>query len=226
MDLSDGVLDGYLSDRDRRVIEAAGYDERGASSWESREEGTAPAVLVIDMQRITVGDDVDILDAVEQSPIAMGEVAWDAMDHIVPFVEQARDQGVPIVYTRVVPGAYDDPDHPDLGIVEPLAPAEDDAVVDKSYSSAFFGSDLLARLVREDVDTVFTVGNTTSGCLRATVVDAQQLGFDVVVPKECVFDRLELSHAAALLDMWMKYATVITADAALEKIDELTDSPT
>jgi len=222
MDLSDSVLDGYLSDRDRRVVEAAGYDERGASSWESREQGTDPAVLVVDMQRITVGDDVDIFDAIEESPIAMGEVAWDAMDHIVPFVEHARDRGVPVVYTRVIPSDYDDPDHPDLDVVDPLAPADGDHVVDKSYSSAFFGSDLLSRLVREDVDTLFVVGNTTSGCLRATVVDAQQLGFDVVVPEECVFDRLELSHAAALLDMWMKYATVTEVDSALETMDEMT----
>lgn len=221
MDLPDPPWDEYLSERDRRVIEAAGYDERGASSWESRAQGTAPAVLVVDMQRITVGEDVPIFEAVEESAIAMGEVAHAAMDHLVPFVDHARDLGVPVVYTRVVPAAYDDPDHPDLDVVDPLEPNPGDPVVDKSYSSAFFGSDLSSVLVREGVDTLFVVGNTTSGCLRATVVDAQQLGFDVVVPVECVFDRLDLAHAASLLDMWMKYATVLRVDDAVESLEEL-----
>lgn len=199
--------DSLLSDRDREVIEAAGYDEEGASNWDTRGVGDSPMLLIIDVQRVTVGADVPITEAVEESRIAMGEVAHRALEHIVPFVEFVREQGLPVIHTRVVPPAYD-PDDPEVQIVDALAPMEDEPVVDKRYASAFFGTDLVSRLVRADVDTLVVVGDTTSGCLRATVVDAQQLGFKVVVPEECVFDRVDLSHRASLLDMWMKYADV------------------
>jgi nicotinamidase-related amidase len=199
--------DSLLSDRDREVIEAAGYDEKGASNWNTRGVGDRPMVLVVDVQRVTVGADVPITEAVEESRIAMGEVAHRALEHLVPFVEFVREQGIPVTHTRVVPPAYD-PDDPEVQIVDALAPEEDEPVVDKRYASAFFGTDLVSRLVRADVDTLVVVGDTTSGCLRATVVDAQQFGFRVVVPEECVFDRVDLSHRASLLDMWMKYADV------------------
>lgn len=213
--------DRLLSDRDRAVIEAAGYDERGASTWETRGVGERPGVLVVDMQRYIVGEDVPIFEAVEESAVAIGEAAWDAVDHIAPLLDEARSLDVPVFYSRVVPTRYDDPAHDDLGIVEPLAPAAGDVVVDKPFSSSFFGTDLSGRLVRAGVDTLVVVGNTTSGCLRATVVDAQQLGFDVVVPRECVFDRLDISHAVGLLDMWMKYANVLPVEAARELLAEL-----
>jgi nicotinamidase-related amidase len=113
------------------------------------------------------------------------------------------------MYTRVVPSSYDDPDHPDLDIVEPVAPKEGEVVIDKSYASAFYGTDLLSRLVRGGHDSVIVVGNSTSGCVRATSIDAQQNGFDVLLPQECLFDRIEASHKVALLDLWMKYAEVL-----------------
>ncbi|WP_255197812.1 isochorismatase family protein [Halorarius litoreus] len=199
--------DSLLSDRDREVIEAAGYDEKGASNWNTRGVGDSPMLLIIDVQRVTVGADVPITEAVEESRIAMGEVAHSALEHIVPFVEFVRDQEIPVTHTRVVPPPYG-PDDPEVQIVDALAPREGEAVVDKRYASAFFGTDLVSRLIRANVDTLVVVGDTTSGCLRATVVDAQQFGFKVVVPEECVFDRIDLSHRASLLDMWMKYATV------------------
>jgi len=219
--MTNRVWEEHLSERDQRVIEAAGYDERGASSWESRGQGERPLVLVIDMQGITVGEDVDIFEAIEESTISMGEVAWDAIDRIVPFLDFARERDVPVIYTRVVPSSYDDTDHPNLDIVDTIAPEEGETVIDKNYASAFYGTDLSSHLVREGADTIFVVGNTTSGCLRATVVDAQQRGYNVVVPQDFVFDRLDLSHATALLEMWMKYADVVEADEARELLDEM-----
>lgn len=202
------IWEDLLSDRDRQVIEKAGYDEAGASSWESRGAGTSPVVLVIDMQRLVVGEDVPILEAIEEYRTAMGEIAWDAIDHIAPLLETARGAGVPVVYTRVVPTSYDDPDHEDLDIVAPVAPEAGEAVIDKSYASAFYGTDLLSRLVRGGHDSVIIVGNSTSGCVRATAIDAKQNGLSVVLPQECLFDRIEASHKIALLDLWMKYAEV------------------
>ncbi|MFP8888380.1 isochorismatase family protein [Natrialbaceae archaeon A-CW2] len=207
--MTDRIWEDLLSEQDKQVIQKAGYDSEGASSWESRGTGENPMVLVIDVQQLIVGENVPILEAVEEYRTAMGEIAWDAIEHIQSFLSFARERDIPVTYTRVVPTSYDDPNHEDLAIVDPVAPEPEDTVIDKSYASAFYGTDLLSRLVRDDVDTLVIVGNSTSGCVRATTVDAQQHGFDVVLPQECIFDRIEASHKIGLLDMWMKYAEVL-----------------
>ena len=215
------VWDDLLSDRDKNVITAAGYETRGASSWESRGLGESPAILVIDMQRITVGDNVPILDAIEKSRISMGAVAWDALDHIQSFLSFGRERDIPVIYTRVIPQSYSDPSHPDLSIVDEVAPEPEDDIVEKNYASAFYGTDLLTILVSHCIDSLVVLGNTTSGCLRATVVDAQQHGFNVILPQECTFDRIEASHKIGLLDMWMKYAKVLELDEAMDLVDRM-----
>ncbi|MCU4751451.1 isochorismatase family protein [Halobacteria archaeon AArc-curdl1] len=207
--MTDRIWEDLLSEQDKQVIQKAGYDSEGASSWESRGTGENPMVLIIDVQQLIVGENVPILEAVEEYRTAMGEIAWDAIEHIQSFLSFARERDIPVTYTRVVPTSYDDPNHEDLAIVDPVAPEPEDTVIDKSYASAFYGTDLLSRLVRDDVDTLVIVGNSTSGCVRATTVDAQQHGFDVVLPQECIFDRIEASHKIGLLDMWMKYAEVL-----------------
>lgn len=206
------VWEDLLTERDQRVIEAAGYDEQGASSWESRELGENPVVLVIDMQRLIVGEDVPILEAIKEYRTAMGEIAWNAIDDIAEFLDFVRSEDVPVMYTRLVPASYDDPGHEDLDIVDPVAPVPGETIIDKTYASCFYGSDLCSRLIRNGHDSIIIIGNSTSGCVRATVVDAQQNGFDVVLPQECLFDRIEASHKIALLDMWMKYGQVMGVD--------------
>jgi nicotinamidase-related amidase len=215
------IWEDLLSEQDKQVITKAGYDKEGASSWDSRGMGTNPMVLVIDMQRLVVGEDEPILDAIDDYRTAMGEIAWEAIDHIEPFLEFARDQGLPVTYTRVIPSSYDDPEHEDLAIVEPVAPEAGEAVVDKSYASAFYGTDLLSRLVRGDHDSIIIVGNSTSGCVRATAIDAQQHGFDVILPQECLFDRIEASHKIGLLDLWMKYAEVQELEEVEEYVEQI-----
>ncbi|UHQ98852.1 isochorismatase family protein (plasmid) [Natrinema zhouii] len=210
--MTEYVWKDLLTEEDEQVISKAGYDQGGASSWETRELGDSPLVLVIDMQRLIVGEDEPILNAVESHRTAMGEIAWDAIDRIAPFLSTARDHDIPVAYTRLVPPSYDDPDHEDLAIVDPVAPEPGDPIINKSHASAFYGTDLLSQLIRRDIDTLIVVGNSTSGCVRATVVDAQQRGFDVALPQECLFDRIEASHKIALLDMWMKYASVLESE--------------
>lgn len=217
------IWEDLLSEQDKQVISKAGYDEKGASSWESRGTGTNPIVLVIDMQRLVVGENEPILDAIDDYRTAMGEIAWDAIDHIQPFLEFARDRDVPVAYTRVVPSSYDDPDHEDLDIVDAVGPEDGETVIDKSYASAFYGTDLLSRLVRGGHDSVIIVGNSTSGCVRATAIDAQQNGFDVLLPQECLFDRIEASHKIALLDLWMKYAEVLEREEVEAYVEEVAE---
>lgn len=219
--MTDRIWEDLLSEQDKQVIEKAGYDKDGASSWVSRGAGENPMVLVIDVQRLTVGKNVPILDAIEEYRTAMGDVAWNAIDRIADFLAFARENEIPVAYTRVIPSSYDDPDHNDLVIVDAVAPEPSETVIDKTYASAFYGTDLLSRMVRNDIDTLVIVGNSTSGCVRATTVDAQQNGFDVVLPQECLFDRIEASHKIGLLDLWMKYAEVLETNEVEEYLQSM-----
>lgn len=212
-----------LSDQDRQVIAAGGYETRGAASWDSRTLGTRPALLVIDVQQLFVGADVPILEAIAEHRTAMGQIAWQAIPRIARLLATARRLRVPVFFARVIPRGYE-PSSAAVAIVAPLAPAPGETVIDKSYSSAFFGTDLLPRLLRAGVDTLVLAGTATSGCIRATAVDACQLGLHPLIPVEAVFDRLEVSHKVALLDLWMKYARLMPLDEVLAYLRE-TSSP-
>jgi len=96
-----------------------------------------------------------------------------------------------------------------------LEPREGETVVTKQYASAFFGTSLASTLTSLGVDTVFIAGLTTSGCIRATAVDAIQHGFLPFVVREAVGDRDPAPHEANLFDLQAKYAEVIALDAAL-----------
>lgn len=214
------IWDDILSEQDKAVIEKAGYSNRGAASWESRQLGQRPVVLVIDMQHLTCGPNVPILEAIEHYRTAQGEIAWAGIEQIQRFLGVAREAGLPIIYTRVIPRNYGPQDEA-VQIVEPLAPQEGDLVIDKNYASAFYGTALLNQLIRRGADTVIVVGNTTSGCVRATAIDAQQNGFSVIIPEECVFDRIQASHKASLLDLWMKYAQVMPVEQVVSYVQHL-----
>lgn len=216
------IWDELLTEQDLAVIQEAGYDKKGAASWDSRKLGINPAVLVIDMQNHLVGEDEPILKAIGKERTAMGEIAWRAMDYISPFVAACRKAKLPIIYTRVIPYGRQ-ADAPELQIISVMQPDDEDLVLDKNYSSAFYGTGLLTHLNQQRIDTVIVVGNSTSGCVRATVVDARQMGFRVMVPLECTFDRISASHKISLLDMWMKYATVVPVETAYEYISKLRD---
>jgi nicotinamidase-related amidase len=89
-------------------------------------------------------------------------------------------------------------------------------VVLKKYASAFFGTDLVSRLNARGVDTLLVAGSTTSGCVRASVVDAMQYGFRVAVVREAVGDRAAPAHRQSLFDLDSKYADVVGLDEAVE----------
>lgn len=97
----------------------------------------------------------------------------------------------------------------------------DDAIVTKKGASSFFGSTLSALLTGAGVDTVVVTGATTSGCVRATVVDAVQSGYNVLVPHDCCADRAKAPHDANLYDMDQKYADVTDSDDILNWLDSL-----
>ena len=97
-------------------------------------------------------------------------------------------------------------------IVAEIAPEPQDVYFVKDKPSAFHGTHLLDYLIYLGADTVITTGTTTSGCVRASAVDAAQYNFRSIVPQECVWDRATISHKVNLLDIQMKYGDVKTTD--------------
>ena len=158
-----------------------------------------------------------------------------AVKRTVGLLQFFRDRRLPVAFTRVV---YAD-DGSDAGVfamkcpplltlkenapggqvVPELKPHPGEYMVRKTQASAFFGTNLAAWLVQQGADTVVVTGCTTSGCVRATVVDAMQNNFRTIVARDCVGDRALAPHEANLFDMGQKYADVLDRDeitAALE----------
>jgi nicotinamidase-related amidase len=101
-------------------------------------------------------------------------------------------------------------------IMEQVAPIAGEAVLRKTAPSAFWGTPLVAHLNQLRVDTLLVAGETTSGCVRASVVDGCSYRYKMIVVEECVFDRHEACHAINLFDMHQKYADVVSLEAALD----------
>ncbi|MDH2436310.1 N-carbamoylsarcosine amidohydrolase [Pokkaliibacter sp. MBI-7] len=196
--------------------------------WDSRIGfGNKAALIVIDfMQGYTT----------EGSPLfAPGVVT--AVAESVELLAQARALGTPVMHTniRYQPGFADGgiwvkkaPVMKAMVAGNPLAefcpemlPLSSELVFTKQYASSFFGTSLAATLVAQGVDTVVLIGCSTSGCIRATAVDAVQHGFRTIVVRECVGDRHPGPHEANLFDIDSKYGDVISKSEAMTKLAEL-----
>jgi maleamate amidohydrolase len=152
----------------------------------------------------------------------------------VGLLEGFRAHRLPVAFTRVV-YADDGSDggifstkqprllmltesHPAGQIVPELAPRAGELIVRKNQASAFFGTNLAPWLVRQGADTLVVAGCTTSGCVRASVVDAISYNFRPVVVRDCVGDRALGPHEANLFDMAQKYADVIERDEVIRRL--------
>ncbi|HLW58634.1 MAG TPA: isochorismatase family protein [bacterium] len=175
-------------------------------------EGRRPAVLVVDMEYNFTGDKPEpILSSIAKFRNSCGEIAWRSIPKIARLLRIARARGVPIVYTHGFPrtaGATRHEARRGTDIVRELAPRRHDAVYRKAAASAFFGTPLAAYLMGLRVDTLLVTGCTTSGCVRASVVDAHDYHFRTIVVEECVFDRAPTPHRINLFDMAQKYSLV------------------
>jgi nicotinamidase-related amidase len=227
------VWSDLLTDRDRRVIANAGY---GAS----RGLGESPLLVAIDCQYNYIGADEPVDEQQDRWPAGGGEGAWDAIRTIAKLLGTARRAGVPILYTRNVQkrtvrfdsfvgkSTWDKRATLDEAegskIVDEIAPREGDLVLDKSYASAFYGTPLLTYLVGLGADTLLITGVSTSGCVRATAVDAVTRGYKVAVVADAVADRITASHQVALLDLWMKYTDVVDSASAARYLTSLGSS--
>ena len=159
-----------------------------------------------------------------------------AIERTVHLLAAARRHGWPVAHSRIVYAAdgSDDnvfslkvpgmatltEDHPNSAIVPELTPAAGELVVRKTVPSAFFGTQLAPWLSQRAVQTLIVAGAVTSGCVRASVVDAMSHGFRPLVVSDCVGDRAGGPHDANLFDMQQKYAAVMTLDEALATIEK------
>lgn len=174
---------------------------------------------------------IDFVNGFADPEIFGGGNIRQAIANTVPLLAAARKRGWPVAHTRIV-FADDGADHnifslkvPSMlglkehgfnsAIVPELAPVEGELVVRKTVPSAFFGTSLAAWLAMRGVQTLVVAGAVTSGCVRASVVDAMQWGFRPLVLADCVGDRALAPHDANLFDMEQKYAVVMTRDEAL-----------
>lgn len=182
--------------------------------------GQRPALLIVDVVRA-------YLDP--QSPLYAA--AEPALASNVRLVEAARQAGVPVIFTNVeyqaggldgghffrkVPALKAFLKGSPLGAFpEGLEPLGSELVVTKQYASAFFGTSLASSLASMGVDTLLITGFSTSGCVRASALDALQHGFIPFVVRDACADRHPAPHEANLFDLQAKYAEVIDENAAL-----------
>jgi nicotinamidase-related amidase len=188
--------------------------------------GESPALLAIDLYNLAYdGGPKPVEDIVKDYPSTCGIFAWNAIPHTRKLFEAARAAGIPIVYTTTearadanVSNAYATARQKtrlspnSWAIREDFAPQPGDLMVYKQRASAFYGTPLIAQLNQMGVKSLIVCGESTSGCVRASVVDAYSNGIHVTVAEECTFDRSELSHKVNLFDMHHKYADVMKLD--------------
>ena len=214
--------DGIISEEEQRAYRAAGFGRPSGV-------GRHPALLIIDVQYRTVGTSPrPFWDAIKEFPTSCGERGWEAIARIERLLALFREQRWPVLYPHVAPKLKTDGGRLAAKVpaimnvaakgyefAAPIAPREGDVLLPKKHPSAFFGTPLTSHLIDLQVDTLVMTGCTTSGCIRASVVDAFALNFRVLVPQDAVYDRSQVSHAVNLFDMSEKYADVCTTDEAL-----------
>jgi len=199
------------------------YDRAGFGSAVRR--GRRPVVVVVDLTRGFTEDSypsgADLGDVVE----ATGALVAAARPVGVPVIftaitySPAEVTGDSVVWLQKAPGMRAMREGSDAVAIDPRLPrGPDDILITKKGASAFHGTALASALVGLGCDTVVVCGATTSGCVRATVVDAVQSGFPVLVPRECVGDRAQGPHDAALFDIQAKYGDVVDLADALDYV--------
>ena len=232
------VWEPYLTEQDKAHLAMSPLKEVGF--------GKRPALLLVDLYRWVFGDEPQsLLEAVKDWPGSCGQAAWDAIPHIQTLLDAARRGHIPVVHVTGLsdsgveswsslkqPAGNSDrkggmADAASLErqsrrfqIIDECAPIDGEAVLYKTSPSAFWGTPLTGHLTRLGIDTLITCGESTSGCVRASVVDGCTNRYRMIVVEECVFDRHQATHAINLFDMHQKYADVLPLAEVLEWLAE------
>ena len=229
------IWDDILTPRDKEVFALSGFGKKAGL-------GQRPALLIIDVNYNFTGDKPEpILESVKRFRTSCGEEGWDGVQAIRELLGEARKKHVPTFYTTaeenranstVLVGGWaaksnrateDSTEQWEKAnqIVEEIAPQPGDIIVRKQKPSAFFGTPLMSMLTEVHADSLLVCGTTTSGCVRASVIDAFSYNLKVSIVEECVFDRGQASHKINLFDMAMKYADVIPLKEAIDYVRAL-----
>jgi nicotinamidase-related amidase len=230
--MSEPIWNKFLTERDKEVFAAAGY---GAKSG----FGKRPALLVIDVSYAFTGDRPEpIMESIKRWRNSCGEESWVAIGHIRRLLDRAHEKELPVIYTTGVrrPDLWDSggwarkntraseapqSNRDGYAIVDEIKPGPKDLVIYKLKPSGFFATPMTAYLTQLQCDSVIVTGTTTSGCVRATVVDAFSHNYRVAMVEEGCFDRSEASHALTLCDLGAKYADIVKTDEVLSYFDAL-----
>lgn len=193
--------------------------------------GRNPAVLAIDLyNKAYQGGARPVREVDRLFPGSCGERAWAALEPTRQLFAAARRAGIPVIYsTRHAETGGVDSTHRRKGreseelyhIKAEVAPAPGDLVIYKERASVFFGTPLVAHLRMLGTDSLIICGESTSGCVRASTVDAYSNAFHSVVVEECTYDRSMLSHKVNLFDLHHKYADVMHLDEVVAHLDGL-----
>ena len=197
--------------------------------------GPAPALLAIDLYEVVyAGGALPPAKLAKSHPNSCGEYAHAAIEPTKQLLAGARSAGLPIFYstgdTRAAsrPGFITatkrkrPPVNPfDYSIRPEFKPEPDDVIITKQRASVFFGTPLMAHLTQLGVQSLIICGESTSGCVRASAVDAYSNGLHVVLVEECCFDRSILSHKVNLFDMHHKYADVMHIGEVIAHLEAL-----
>jgi maleamate amidohydrolase len=232
--MAERIWDHLLTAQDREVYASGIFG--GAAGI-----GERPAVVVVDVLNKSIGDEpLPILEAMKRfGKSCCGEYGWAAIPHIRATIDTARGCGHPVVYTipqdprarpaetlqrfeEKMPNWMDYSGSRDgYAFAGEIAPEDGDIVIHKPTASSFYRTDLDEQLRAAGVDCLVVTGGATSGCVRATVVDAHARGFKVNVVEDGVFDRGQVTHALNLFDMSAKYADVISSAEAVHRIERV-----
>ena len=237
-----GARRNLLGRKDGRIMSASGEGSDSVTGWSPRTWSTyrargmgsrvgfghTPAILVVDMSRAFTSPDYRV-----------GCDQTASVDAIARLLAAGRSAGAPIFYTTIAyePEGADQnawtaklPALLDLVVTDPMAvqideriaPRPGDIVLNKKFPSAFFGTPLISTLAAKGVDTLVLTGCSTSGCVRASAIDAVSYGLRVIVPEECVSDRAEDPHNANLFDINAKYGDVVSLSEVIDYLKQRT----
>jgi nicotinamidase-related amidase len=203
--------------------------------------GPAPALLAIDLYELVYGGGpLPVNEVIKTHPSSCGEHAYAAIDPTKRLFAAARAAGIPIFYTTGDSRPDSRPhgigatkratsassaDAANYAIRPEFKPQPGDVVITKQRASGFFATPLMPHLTKLGVRTVIICGESTSGCVRASAVDAHSHGLHTVLVEECCFDRSEISHKVSLFDLHHKYADVMKVDEVVTHLQGIVPRP-
>lgn len=236
--MAERIWDKFLTERDKQVFADSGYGARAGF-------GNKPALLIIDVNYNFCGDKSEpILESIKRYRNSCGEDAWESMPYIQKLITAARANNLPVMYSTgqqrsdswdrggwawknvrasedAAPPEARNSNRDGNEIIDEIAPEPQDIVVYKLKPSVFHGTNMMGFLNDLGADSLIIAGTTTSGCVRATVLDAFSLNLRVTLAEEACFDRSQASHAINLCDINAKYADVVGTDEIIEYFNDL-----